>query len=143
MPTEIEIAWAAGFLDGEGCFSAYFKKPNKPGHNSPMSLWVVAAQVVEEPIDKLHEMFGGYKTFHVRPQANWRDIWQWKITSAVHLIPFLETVIPYLIVKRPEAEKMLEIASRMYQAGSTRLTGDEMSVRRRLVEELSAMKRAA
>jgi hypothetical protein len=49
MITAIDIAWAAGFIEGEGCFGAY--------SNSGVSLTV--PQVQREPLERLQRLFGG------------------------------------------------------------------------------------
>ena len=49
MNREALVAWAAGFLEGEGCFGTYGK-----GHGSPM---VAASQINIEPLRRLNEIF--------------------------------------------------------------------------------------
>lgn len=48
MLTDCDIAWAAGFLEGEGCFAL-----------SRTTCTVTAAQVQREPLERLQKMFGG------------------------------------------------------------------------------------
>src|SRR6266550_2276465 len=64
-PSTLDIAWAAGFYEGEGTcnFATY-------------SQHVVVNQVEREPLDRLHRMFGGT----VRPiRAHHRSLpsWRW------------------------------------------------------------------
>ena len=49
-----DIAWAAGFLEGEGCFT-----PGGYGRKRGSSPWIGAAQVQREPLERLQKMFGG------------------------------------------------------------------------------------
>lgn len=49
MATDIEIAWAAGFYEGEGSFGV---KRNPYGH--PTALRVTVAQRTEEPLLRFH-----------------------------------------------------------------------------------------
>jgi len=51
MITGMDIAWAAGFLEGEGCFFA-------------KDIGVFAAQVQREPLERLQKMLGG----NIRPR---------------------------------------------------------------------------
>jgi hypothetical protein len=53
MITTKEISWAAGFLEGEGCFQGA-----KRTYGS-LQISVEAAQVQKEPLERLHKMFGG------------------------------------------------------------------------------------
>ena len=48
MITNLDLAWAAGFLEGEGSFCRSLDRPR-----------LVATQVNREPLDKLSSMFGG------------------------------------------------------------------------------------
>lgn len=56
------ISWAAGFLEGEGCFFA-----SRKGSATALTrvMGVQAAQVQKWPLDRLSQMFGG----SVRPRA--------------------------------------------------------------------------
>lgn len=51
-PTPVDIAWAAGFLEGEGSFSAKRRATGVYGS-------VTAPQVNREPLERLLAMFGG------------------------------------------------------------------------------------
>ena len=64
----IDLYWAAGFLEGEGCFGAY-----------PIQPLVTACQVAREPIDQLQRIFGG--TISCARRATQKDQWVWKVYS--------------------------------------------------------------
>ena len=53
-PDPLDLAWAAGFLEGEGCFGYYFHRPG--ARNG--SLHLNASQKEREPLDRLREIFG-------------------------------------------------------------------------------------
>jgi hypothetical protein len=57
MVTTLDIAWAAGFLEGEGSFVA--------NRGTPV---VVCPQVQREPLDRLQRMFGG--TIYLQDRGN-------------------------------------------------------------------------
>lgn len=62
-PSAVDIAWAAGFLEGEGSFTAT---------SSPI---VTATQVNREPLERLQEIFGGSIKYHAsqaHPAYYWR-----------------------------------------------------------------------
>lgn len=90
----MNIAYAAGFLDGEGYIGIY-----------KTLVHVEIDQCREEVITKLHDSFGGNKYLVKRSHRNpkWSDIHRWRIYGE-KAIEFLETCLPYLIVKRKEAE---------------------------------------
>lgn len=59
-PTLCDIAWAAGFLEGEGCFT--WKDTE----------CIVAPQVQREPLSRLASLFGGtIRDRHGRGQVEW------------------------------------------------------------------------
>ena len=57
MTNEIDIAWAAGFLEGEGSFSV-ISRHNKTNHQK-FYYRVQAHQTTREPLDQLVKIFGG------------------------------------------------------------------------------------
>lgn len=65
-----DIAWAAGFLEGEGSFMTSRTCP-----------YVECAQVQREPLERLHALFGGTISFHQRKDkpAAWQDFYRWTL----------------------------------------------------------------
>lgn len=66
-PTSMDVAWAAGFIEGEGCF---YKHPQG-------GLTLIVTQVDRAPLDRLMRFFGGavYKMHDNR--RNRQGSWQW------------------------------------------------------------------
>ena len=62
-----DLAWAAGFLEGEGSFGNY---------GSPT---VTAAQVQREPLDRLFRLWGGAISQRKTLGFSNKPIWVWKI----------------------------------------------------------------
>jgi len=64
-----DICWAAGFLEGEGCFSLNGRRVR-----------IDVGQVQKEPLDRLKGLFGGsicYKAKHSKP--DWSPSWHWSL----------------------------------------------------------------
>lgn len=122
-PADLELAWAAGFIDGEGCFTLIKQKDMADEYRRPH---VTAVQVRREPIDKLAEMFGGSVT--------WTGAaWQW-CPSTKAMVVFIPWLLPYFMVKRGEAEIVLAYALTVRPGG--RLSSSIRSERLRLVESM-------
>ncbi len=68
--SSIDIAWAAGFLEGEGCFS-------RPSGD----MMVSASQVQREPLKRLKGIFGGTIKKNKRENDNWQDVYTWWVTG--------------------------------------------------------------
>jgi len=90
-----DITWAAGFFEGEGSCGKYF------GESYPNGILTAKiAQVNEEPLSKLHKLFGGNKYHWVRRKDK-RGYFQWQINSA-QAFQFMNTILPYLSAKRQD-----------------------------------------
>lgn len=91
-----EIAWCAGFFDGEGCIALY--------HNGKQWLTMVTlTQRDEMPIIIFEKQFGG-KRFMTGPKRDAIRLSFRKLEAQ----EMLSTLLPYLIVKRTQAVLLLE-----------------------------------
>ena len=96
------IPYLAGFIDGEGCLTFNRQK----GERSARTLLAVA-NTDRRPLDLFAATFGG-RIHAPRPAAGrWRVVYQWHLYAG-DLLPFLPRLIPHLIVKRTQAELLLE-----------------------------------
>lgn len=102
MPTEAELAWAAGFFDGEG--SIQIVRKIRKGYES-YELFVRVSQLSDVPLRKFAEWFGGDVYFNDQP------IWYWQLSSK-KVGTALDQLLPYLVVKRSEANVALRFQSR-------------------------------
>lgn len=106
---ETDYAWAAGFLDGEGTFGLYTNK-GKSLHPSTRRAIVCASQSDEIPILRLEELFGGL-TRKVNTLTQFgTQLYRWEVTSGPTVVYAIKCILPYLILKRKEAESVLEYA---------------------------------
>lgn len=95
-----DLAWAAGFLEGEGCFSNY---------GSPI---VTAAQVQREPLDRLSFMFGGNITYRKINGAAGRSIWTWR----THAYRAAEIMMTLYVPMSPKRKGEIEYALTRWRA---------------------------
>lgn len=71
-PTVRDLAWAAGFLEGEG----HFRKTENTQQ-------VQATQVQREPLTRLQRIFGGkIVRQHKKLRPNQNQCWEWKVCGA-------------------------------------------------------------
>ena len=111
---EVELhIWAAGFLDGEGCFALGGKKGVHPTTRNAV---VHVAQIRKAPLDRLAEMYGGTVRI-MRTNDKDQTIWQWAVTGK-KVIPVIEAVLPYLCGKQDEARAVLEYAKTIGERGA-------------------------
>lgn len=118
--TEFELAYAAGYLDGEGCF--------KFTNGSPA---VCIENTYIHTLKWFELMFGG--TFSSKAQTQnpkWRQAYTW-VATGDNARNCINHVLPYLQEKRPQAQILLEISA--YPPRSYK--------RDQLTQELSKLKR--
>jgi hypothetical protein len=101
-PTEIELAYIAGVMDGEGCVTILRQKfPRKFQYR----LFLVVSNTNEEVIRYLHNILGCGAVHPLRrtqKRDTHMDVWQWQ-ASFSDAYSVLTALYPYLIVKRRDA----------------------------------------
>lgn len=71
-PTKVDLAWAAGFIEGEGSFSVHKVVKGKP------YVYLTVTQVQREPLERLLRMFGG-TIQQWQPKSNSKLISLWRV----------------------------------------------------------------
>lgn len=101
--TDTDLAYAAGFIDGEGSFFSVGKR--RADGTVRLRPAISASNCQRAAIDKLVEMFGG--SVYCKPQRGTRrEIWEWRVTGERARAAAL-AVLPFLVLKRPQAEIVL------------------------------------
>lgn len=90
-----EIAYIAGFFDGEGCIYA---------HPSANYIQIEIAQVDRRPLDFVQERYKGRIRLN---KTRGHPIHKW-MCPATHIEQFLKDILPYSIVKKSQIELALE-----------------------------------
>lgn len=91
---DADVAYLAGFFDGEGCIIV---------HKNGRTYWfsISASQINPEPLKRLSEYFGG-RIFRDSSRPGLRSRHLWRLTS-LRALAALEAMLPFLTVKRDEA----------------------------------------
>lgn len=131
MTKEEQFAYSAGLLDGEGCFHA-----SRNEHCNTFRYGIVVNMTTDAPLRMLQGFFGG----EINPEK--RGIFAWTLPRHL-LVGFLDAVIPYLMVKRQQAELLREL--RMTFQGTGRKRGvapppEIVVVRQSLTDKITALK---
>lgn len=147
-PTEVDFAWAAGFLDGEGSFIGY-KGGWQPraGGARVRTMYrprLSAAQATHrEPIDRLRLILGGSVHELTRRTSTGRPVFEWALNNAEVLRAVLPRLVPHMTVKRAQAEALLEFAQLMRRdSGPMRIPDVEILARAELANRLHTLKAA-
>lgn len=107
---ELDLAYIAGLVDGEGCIRVKKTKP-RPDCVSPSYTAHIHIRMVEESAIKfIHSILGGSYYKEKRPYENRRPLFCWSIHSrqAIMAIAMLRK---YLKVKAEQADLLLRLGS--------------------------------
>jgi len=112
---KVDLAYMAGFFDGEGCISLCERSKRK----RQLRVHISISNTNEWIIQWFKFNFGGSVTSERKQlkNPNWRDTWRWNITSGAHSVRFLKEILPYLRLKKPQAELAIAFQVRHSQIG--------------------------
>ena len=138
--SELDSAWAAGFIDGEGCITL---------HRNTLNGYVLRLQVSSstiEPLERLKEIFGGRLNGPYANKGRYKDsynrkpMWVWN-NCGENAQAALRLIRPYMACKGEQADLALE-----YQVGPRAgrghtLTAEQRAEKERIREALRDAKR--
>ncbi len=111
--TELEKAWLAGIIDGDGCFTISLRKQ----HNSKipsLNIWcqvcITAKTENRWYLDKIVDMVGMGKVYLKKqgsPQGY--SVVTYQTTNFQDTLSLARLVYPYLVLKKEKARKLIEI----------------------------------
>ena len=105
MITETDVAWAAGFFEGEGCIKA-----TKKGRFDAISLNNTDKDVIERFVDIVNygNVNGPYKSGGRKHKPTYKPHWAWVVGKKSEVKRILEMFLPYLGKRRRQrAEQAL------------------------------------
>lgn len=106
-----QIAWAAGFFDGEGYITIQERmKLAKNGKKYlSHSIYIGINHVAKEPLTEMYELFGGWlkytETVQQKDGCNRKGRWEWRING-----PRVREILKQLIPYSKNKNKAMEIA---------------------------------
>ena len=106
-PCALDVAWAAGFFDGEGTIQVLSLQPRRYSHRLKIS----AVQTTVEPIRRLQHIFGGFVGGPYSNSGKRRDYWVWSLDD-MPVKAALRRMLPHLTVKREQALAVLDLPFR-------------------------------
>ena len=116
------LAYVAGIVDGEGTIGLHrnYKNPS-------CMVTVNVGNTNEWLINFLKMNFGGYICYQPNDDIKHKDIWRWELRSK-KAIEFIRLILPYLQIKRPQAELAIEFQKR-------RINGKSISPQVKILDE--------
>lgn len=137
-PSDLDLSYAAGLIDGEGTIGITELKPGA-GRKSPQHRIYVAVTMTEQAaILWLQLTFGGHLQSLKARDPRHKPTFRWSMASKT-AAEFCELIGPFLKVKRQQAE----IAARFFRErmagnfqGNTGVPIDELAQRRQLMAKI-------
>jgi hypothetical protein len=122
----------AGFFDGEGCITCY---SNRTGY---YQIKASCTNTKKEVIEQMQVLYGGgIHVMEKSPLSNSKMAWQWAAGGKT-LIPFLQAVLPYLRLKKEQAEMALEFMTTIGGYGE-RVSEENALIREQFRERFTAL----
>jgi len=106
MPSETDVAYLAGAFDGEGSIWIGLRNYGITKSRVRRRSWRLTCSVktAGNCLPKMfHDCFGGSLYLEGTPSKGNYNVWHWTI-QAGEALSFLKQVLPYLTVKKPQAE---------------------------------------
>ena len=138
VPNTTTLAYLAGFFDGEGCITIG-KFTNKRTGNLEYGLTVETTQCNPEPLWTMKMLFGGYVGIKQSTNTGYKRLYRHQAGRRKARY-FLESLLPYLIVKREEALVALEFCD-LYDQKRKFLTDEILEKREIYRNRLSLLKK--
>lgn len=137
-----DLIYLAGFFDGEGNIDCSHHKPTYANRYGQYALQVRVAQVNKWILDELSNSFGGKVVPCRRKHSKYKIMWHWLLSSKT-AANLLEAMLPYLRLKRGEAEAAIEFQSLIGTGGKgkgRRLSESQLEARERAFQKFRAIR---
>jgi len=105
-PTDLEWAYIARLVDGEGCITSY--RNSKANRNESYYTRVHVSQRKPEVLYWLIEVLGKGRVQQRKGKTRPYHVWA---SSNASSLPILRGTLPYLRIKKEEAELAIELAT--------------------------------
>ena len=127
-----DLAYIAGFFDGEGSITIHENwRPSPRGKSPNHTLQVAIGNTDDRVLIWLHSVFGGSLIIR-KPNLNpnHRRVTQWIIRSG-GASDFLRSILPFLRMKEKQAKIGISFQSEKIRCRKSRLTKEEIDERER------------
>lgn len=144
---EVQIAYLAGIIDGEGCVYIGNHSFNKKTGDKYFQTIIKVSTVDAVLSDWLFKTFGGLKGIYTprqTPKNSKSKIFYWQCSGEL-LTHLCELMLPFLIIKKCEVEIMLKMRSTFQgtsqkgKQGIQRNTPELLAYREQLMKDLRAL----
>ena len=131
--TKEELAYLAGFFDGEGCVTITWVK------NMPGRLLVKIGNTNEHIIKLIGKWFKGSIT-HQKGKGNSKDSWHYQTCNG-NAVMFLKAIYPHLLIKKEQAHMAFEYSKLIYMKGrgTNKIPEVVLNLRKKLFDQMHVL----
>ena len=132
-----DIAWAAGFIDGDGMIS-FFRRSDR---RQEFYIQVSATNTNRDPLEKLQLMFGGSicSMNKEKPGSKWKASWCWIVARGT-AERTIDVLLPHLVAKHSQAILAKKARSLVVKRGQRR-SPEKLSELRCIEQEFRELNR--
>ncbi len=115
---DVEVAWLAGLLEGEGAFIRQHVVDG-PGRQARLRVKVALHMTDEDVVKKVAALVGmGRVLFRSKQRDHHKDTWYWQISSMGPTVQLMEMLLPSMGKRRQE--QITECLAAVAAAGGVR-----------------------
>ena len=107
--TEVEKAYLAGIIDGEGCLSVSKEKSPKGEYKILYKAHLKITNTNQKLIQWLEKIIGKCYIKTDKGDPKWKLRFSWIMTDRDKMFPLLKEILPYLILKKKQAKLILKL----------------------------------
>lgn len=130
--TDVDLAYAAGLIDGEGCIGLYHNS-----HNGNFQLRITVEMCERHGLDLLASIFGG-RWYHKQKSAPRRPCFVWMAFNS-EAESALIRLLPFLRVKRRHAE--VALTADWHSFYKRKMSPEQQKVRQAVCAEIKILNR--
>lgn len=139
-PSETELAYIAGIIDGEGYLGMSKNRTKKQRQKSPKyQTEICVVNTNYALIEWLQIRIGGLINTRKKYDEAWKVAYRWRIQESNHS-EFLQAIYPYLVIKRQQAQLIIEYwikKVKQYREGRRwEMSNDELNMRESYFQKL-------
>ena len=131
------LEYIAGFVDGEGTITIRKYRTRNSIRGYSYNLYFAVSNTNPEVLKAMRDVVGAgcvTRSNKFKNKPHWKECFHWKAHSRKAAI-IIEKLLPYLIIKKPQAQLALKFQQKMIQ-GHHHLTEEEWAFRDKCYREM-------
>lgn len=147
-PTDTDCAYLAGIIDGEGCISGYigYFRNNTPAHPKKRNdrvfvLYVSVVNTDRRMVDWVAARWHGSTHTRKPGSGGHKPVHSWMVQNSRGVRAVVEAALPYLVIKREQADLALQLAAMTRNPGRAGYSPAEVAARKGIYEQLRILNR--